>query len=75
MRHRRHAGRERAGRVGIGQMNDQRMVGRPALGGEDLRHRRIVIGACTEAVDRFGRKGDELAGGQRRGRALDVGDG
>ena len=31
----------------IGHVHDQRMVARPALGGEDLRDRRIVVGACA----------------------------
>ena len=42
-------------------MHDQRMVGGPALGGEDLRHRGVVVGARAEAVDGLGRKRDQLA--------------
>ena len=41
----------------------------PALGGEDLRHRRVVVGARAQAVDGLGREGDQLAGGQRAGAA------
>ncbi|EWS54721.1 hypothetical protein X551_02451 [Methylibium sp. T29] len=43
------------------------MVGRPALGGEDLRDGRIVVGSRAEAVDRFGGKGDELSGREQPG--------
>ena len=54
---------------GIGQMDDQRMVLRPPLGGEDLRHGLRIGGIGTEAVDRLGGKGDQFAGAQQLGRA------
>ncbi|MNN74418.1 hypothetical protein D3C81_1906160 [compost metagenome] len=38
------------------------MVRRPALGGEDARHGLGVLGIGAKPVDRFRRKGDELAG-------------
>ncbi len=53
----------------IGHVHDQRVVGRPALGGEDACHRRVVVGARAEAVDGLGREGHELAGGQARSAA------
>ncbi len=53
-----------------GQMDDQRVVGRPALGGEDLGHRRRVGGIRPQAVDRLGRDGDQFAGDQQVDGAL-----
>ena len=35
---------------------------RPALGLENFQHRRAVQRVCAQAVDRFGRKGDDFAG-------------
>ena len=64
-------GREAARAVGIGHMNDQRMIGRPALGGEDFRDRGIVVGPRTESVHRLGRKCHQFPRRQGRGRAID----
>ncbi len=43
-------------------MHDQRVVARPALGGEDAGHGGIVVGSRAQAVHRLGRKGHQLAG-------------
>jgi len=48
-----------------GQMDDQRMVGRTPLGGEDLRHGLRVRCVGAEAVDRLGRDADQFAGHQQ----------
>jgi hypothetical protein len=48
----------------IRHMHDQRIEGRPLLGGIKPRHRCIVGGIGAEAVDRFGWKRDEAAGCQ-----------
>ncbi len=45
----------------IGHMHDQRMVGRAALGGKDLRHGRVVVAVGGQAVDRFGGQAQQLA--------------
>jgi hypothetical protein len=57
----------------VGDVDDQRMVLRPALEREDLRDRVVAVGARAEAVDGLGRKRDELAGGDRVGGAGDRG--
>ena len=45
----------------IGDVGDQRIERRPALGGVEPRDRRAVGGVGAEPVDRLGRKGDEAA--------------
>ena len=42
-------------------MDDQRIDGRPILGGEDSGNRVIVAGIGAQAIDRLGGEGDELA--------------
>jgi hypothetical protein len=46
------------------QVDDHRMIGGAALGGEDAAHGFGVAGIGPEAVDRFGRKGDQRSGAQ-----------
>ena len=53
-------------------MDDQRVEGRPALGGEDRRDRAVVAGVGAEAVDGLGREGDERARAQQPGRGGDA---
>ena len=53
--------RDPLGRGQIGDMNDQRVEARPALGGVDTRDRRRIGGVGGEAVDRFGGDRDHLA--------------
>ena len=48
----------------IGQMDDQRVVRRATFGDEDPRRRRCVHGIGAQAVDGFGREGDQLPGSQ-----------
>ena len=64
-------GRDHAESLGagtVGDVDDQRVPGGPALQREDLRDRRVVVGARAEAVDGLGGKGDELARGEARRR-------
>ena len=49
-----------------GDVDDQRVEARPALGDEDRADGARVAGVGGEAVDRLGRHGDELAAPQRR---------
>ena len=63
-----HAGRSSARR----EVHDHRVVGGPALHGEEARERRRVARVGAEAVDRLGRERDEPARAQDRGGALDV---
>ena len=59
-----HPARMRASRSAssrVGNMHDQRIETRPPLGLEDPRHRLAVEGIGAQAIDRFGRKGDETA--------------
>ena len=46
-------------------MHDQRIEAGPALGGEDRGDRAVIGGVAAQAIDRLGRKGDQLAGAQR----------
>ena len=55
----------------IGHMHDQRMVGGPALGAEDMCHGRVVVAVGGQAVDRLGRQTEQLAGLQCLGGGLD----
>ena len=58
--------------IAVGRkMDDQRMIGRSSLGGEDPGDGRGIRGVGTEAVDRLGRKGDQFAGLQQCDRAID----
>ena len=52
----------------VGQVQDQRVEGRAVLGGEDAGDGAVVGRVGAEAVDGFGREGDEAAGraGRRR---------
>ena len=54
-------------------MKDQRIVRRPPLGGEDALHSALVEAIGAEAVDRFCRKSDMLAGAQKQRRARKIG--
>ena len=55
-----------------GEMDDQGIEARPALGSEDSGDRPVVGGIRAEAVDRLGRKGDQPAGPKEiRGLAYD----
>ena len=47
--------------VMAGDMDDERMVGRPALGGKNLGDGDRVGGIRPQTVDRLGREGDQLA--------------
>ena len=49
----------------ITNVDDQRIDGRPVLGGEDSGNRIVVAGIRTQPVDRLGGKGDELSRFQR----------
>ena len=54
------------------QMNDDRVIGWPALRGEDLAYRRRVLRICPQPIDRFGRECDELAVAQGLYGGLDL---
>jgi hypothetical protein len=54
------------------EMHDDRVVARPALGRENLAHRGGILRIGAEAVDRLGRKGDQLAVAQRLHGGLDL---
>ena len=58
-----------------GDMGDQRIEARPALGGIDPRDRGRRGGVGAEPIDGLGRKGDEPALAQNFGGALDRGAG
>ncbi len=47
-------------------------LARPALEREDAGDRGVVVGARAEAVDRLGRKGDQLAGGDSAARRSSI---
>jgi hypothetical protein len=49
-----------------GEMHDQRMIGRPPLGGEDPGDGCRVGRIRPEPVDGLGREGDQFAGAQQR---------
>ena len=53
----------------VGDMHDERVDGRPPLGGKDPRHRAVAPGVGPQPVDGLGRKGDQLTRAQeaRRG--------
>ena len=55
--------------LGIGHMHDQRVVGRAALGRKNVGHGVGVVRIGGQAVHGFGRQTDQLALGQRVGRA------
>lgn len=55
--------------LGIGHMHDQRVVGRAALGRKNVGHGAGVVRIGGQAVHGFGRQTDQLALGQRVGRA------
>ncbi len=59
---RRRNSRQRPRRREIGDVRDQRIESRPALGGIEPRHRLAIAGVGAEPVNRLGRKGDEPAG-------------
>ena len=46
-------------------MHDQRIEARPLLGGEHACHGARIECVGAEAVDRLGRKGDDIAAGER----------
>ena len=48
----------------IGDMRDQRIEGRPPLGGIEPRHRLALAGVGAEPIDGLGREGGKPAGGQ-----------
>ena len=48
-----------------GEVDDQRMIGRAPLGSEDFGDGRRVGGIRPQAVDRFGREGDQFASTQQ----------
>jgi hypothetical protein len=54
------------------QMHDDGMVGWPPFRRVDARDGRRILGVAAEAIDGFGRKRDELAGREQRGRFLDL---
>jgi hypothetical protein len=56
----------------IGQMDDQRMIGRTPFGGEDFRYGRRVVGIGAKAVDRLSGKGDQFARAQQACCAFDL---
>ena len=56
--------REEIGGSGVGQVNDQRVADRSALGRINARDSGIVVGTSPQAIDRFGGKGHQLAGCQ-----------
>jgi len=58
--------------LGLGEMGDQRIERRAALGGVDRRYRGIRSRQPGEAVDRLGRHGDQPALAQRGGGGGDV---
>ena len=58
--------------VGGRQMDDQRMIARATLDGEDSSDRLDVRGIGGEPVHGLGGKGDETAGADRPDRASDV---
>ena len=70
-RRRRPGGRDPGGVRGVGDVDDEGVVRRPALGREDARHRGGVESVGAEAVDRLRREGHQPAGAQDRGRASD----
>ena len=51
----------------VGDVDDERVEGRAALGGEDAGDRGVAPGVGAEAVDGLGREGHELAGAEERG--------
>ncbi len=59
------------GHGGVGDMHDQRVVCRPALGLEDARHGLAVAGIGAQPVDGFGRERDQPAGHEAARRGLD----
>ena len=72
LRGRRQSGLAQRG-VERGDMGDERIEARPALGGIDPRDRRRRGGVGAEPIDGLGRKGDEPALAQSFGGALDRG--
>ena len=54
----------------IGDMGDQRVEARPALGFEDARHADAVGGVAGQPVDGFRRDGDDIAALEQRQRPL-----
>ena len=56
----------------IGDVANQRIGARPALGYEDFRNGGGVGGISAEAIDGFGRKRDQTAGAQNAGGTFDV---
>ncbi len=51
-------------RIMAGNMDDQWMIGRPALGGKNFGHSDRVGGIRPQPVNRFSRESDQLAGAQ-----------
>ena len=62
-------------RIMAGEMDDQRVIGGPALGGEDAGDGIGIGGIRPEAVDRFGREGDQFTRAQQFDGAAVVGFG
>src|SRR5207245_1085415 len=57
-------GDELPGVIRLGDVDDQRIVGGPALGAKDTGDGRGVESIGAEAIDGFGGKGDEAAAAQ-----------
>ena len=53
-------------------MHDERMIGRPALRGEDASDRLRIAGVAAQTVYGFRRKGDEAAAPEHRYRMRNV---
>ena len=66
-RDRRQRRAKRSAPAAVGDVDDQRVPGRPPLEREDLGDRLVAVGARAEAVHGLGRKRDQLAGGDQRG--------
>ena len=56
---------------GVGQVDDQRMIGRSPLGGENPRHRLPVARIGSEPVHRFGGKGHQSSRAEHRHGLID----
>ncbi len=56
----------------IGKMDDERMILRPAFGGEDFFHRVRIRSIGTQTVHRFSGKRDQSAAAQYGNRFFDI---
>jgi hypothetical protein len=63
---RRNDGAEGRGRGSVAHVDDERVIGWPALGGKDAGDRPVIVRPRTETVDGLGGEGDEFTGGQRQ---------